>query len=365
MAFTFVQTKDNAQLTTSTTNVVTPTNPLTAGNLVIINIRLSTVGITVNSVTDSKGNTYALATTASSLGGAALNQYQYYGVQITGGATSVTVTLSSSATSRVIVDEFSGNASTNASVFDKATSTTSSAGSATSATLSPPLTPTNSGELIAVGLMLNNNITSLTAGTNYVIANSNELNFGTEYRLSSTTSETAPISWTTSVPWTEVAGAYIPSTLVTTTSTSSSTSTTNSTSSTSSSTSQSTTSQSTSTSFSSSSTSTSLSVSSISSSTSFSTTQSFTTSISSTSTSSTSTSLSTTTTLIDNTQPVGLIHAQVLNGGPIGVQTTLVDDPVALVDDPKALVGSQTTPISVLITSASSNAPKGFICARR
>lgn len=67
----------------------------------------------------------------------------------------------------------------------------------------------------------------------------------------------------------------------------------------------------------------------------------------------------------DETQPVGNIKPQVLTSNPIGVQTTLVDDPVALVDDPNALVGSQTTPIPVLVVSASGNNPDGKIIRRR
>lgn len=67
----------------------------------------------------------------------------------------------------------------------------------------------------------------------------------------------------------------------------------------------------------------------------------------------------------DPTQPIGKINPQVLNGGPIGVQTTLVDDPIALVDDPHALIGSQSTQIPVIRVSASDNAPVGSINPRR
>lgn len=68
---------------------------------------------------------------------------------------------------------------------------------------------------------------------------------------------------------------------------------------------------------------------------------------------------------MDKTQPIGDIKPQILSSSPIGIQNTLVDDPVALVDDPKALVGSQTTQIPFLRTSTDSNAPTASIKKRR
>lgn len=210
MAFAFVQTKDNAQLTSAITNVITPSSAITAGNLVVVNVRLSTGGLNINSVTDNKGNTYAQAATSTLLGSTTANQYQYYGVQITGGATTVTVTLNISGTSRAVMDEYSGGASTNASVFDKSSIRVSST-MATSATVTS-FSPTSAGELIVAGLMLSTAVTAITAGAGYIIANNVETTIGTQYNLSSSTTETAPISWTSTSTWTELAGAYIPAT---------------------------------------------------------------------------------------------------------------------------------------------------------
>lgn len=205
MAFAFVQTAGNAMLTNSTTNVVTPTVPLTAGNLVVLNIRLP-IGTTVTSVTDNASvpNTYLVAAGPLSYTGIA---YQIYGVQITGGATTVTTTISSSTTSRVVLDEFSGGASTNATVFDKSSTGTSGGASQLSASVTS-FSPIAAGELISAGIFLTTAVTAITAGTGYVIANNVQTTIGTEYRLSSTTTETAPISWTTSSIWGEIAGAY-------------------------------------------------------------------------------------------------------------------------------------------------------------
>lgn len=206
MAFAFVQTKDNNQSTSSSTNIITPTSPLTAGNLVVVHLRLVSSGLTISSVTDSKGNVYAQANSIAFSTGS-LN-YQYYGVQVIGGATSVTVNLSSSGTSKAVIDEYSGGAATNATVFDK-----SSTGSNTVSTTSASVTsfsPISSGELVVAGLMTFSNVTSITAGTSYTIANNIETSIGTQYLLSATTTETAPISWTTSSAWVEIASAYIP-----------------------------------------------------------------------------------------------------------------------------------------------------------
>jgi hypothetical protein len=69
--------------------------------------------------------------------------------------------------------------------------------------------------------------------------------------------------------------------------------------------------------------------------------------------------------MIDDTKPTGFIVPQILTNSPIGVQTTLVNDPIALVNDPIALVGGQTTQIRTLRISTSGNAPTGFIVPRR
>lgn len=65
--------------------------------------------------------------------------------------------------------------------------------------------------------------------------------------------------------------------------------------------------------------------------------------------------------MTDITQPIGNIKPMSQNGYPIPVNTTLVDDPVALVDDPNVLVGSQITATPAMRTTVSANAPVGAI----
>lgn len=209
MAFAFVQTKHAVVSSgVSNDNVVTPDSPLTQGNLAVINIRLIDEAITVSSIVDSAGNTYALAAGPIDNDNASVRAYQYYGVQQVGGATSVTVTFSGSLpASRVTVDEFSGNANSNAAVFDTASSADDVA-SGTSASV-PSFSPAAAGELIVAGLAVPNSISSVAAGTNYTLAQVQTVAV-TQYRLSGGASETAPISWTTSVRWNEIAAAYKP-----------------------------------------------------------------------------------------------------------------------------------------------------------
>lgn len=102
------------------------------------------------------------------------------------------------------VSKFSGGMGTNATVFDQAASNT---GTSTVAALT--LNPATAGELIAACTSFNASVSGITPGADYLLSNST-IGQGTEYRQVSTTSETAPLSWTNSVQWVEIAGAYIP-----------------------------------------------------------------------------------------------------------------------------------------------------------
>lgn len=206
MAFSFVQTQHNLQSPAALTNVTTPVTPYTQGSLVILTIRIITTSNVVSSITDTAGNTYALAAgpvdTATPM-----RMWQYYGVQVTGGATSITVTFDGSITSRVVADEFIGGRPTNTTVFDASSTGLSSGGQNASAVTAFP--PTMRGELVAAGLGFGSGATAITAGAGYVMANNTQTVIASMYRLASSQSETAPATWTTSNAYTEVAGAYI------------------------------------------------------------------------------------------------------------------------------------------------------------
>lgn len=182
--------------------------PTVINNLLVVNVKLGTanVGRHVTSITDNVGNTYLKAIGNIGNPNGTFGIEQWYGVQTTGGATSITINLDGADSIRVQIDESSGGQTTNAAVFDKATSSAGGGIAGTSGSVS--LSPTAAGELIAVGVALTSGGT-FTAGSNYVIGSQNT-NGASQYRLNGTTSETAPITWQNSALWIEVAGAYIP-----------------------------------------------------------------------------------------------------------------------------------------------------------
>lgn len=208
MGFLFVQTKQNSSGGTSSL-VITLDAPATANNVLVVNIKILNGSVTVTSVTDnaSSPNTYANAVGPIDNG---IRTYQYYGVQVTGGATTVTVNLSGSIAVRVDVDEFNGGALTNAAIFDNSSSGN---GTGTSATVTS-FNIARVGALISASVSPVSTITTPVAGANYTLGQ-NQANLPSQYRLSSSTSETAPISWTNSSQWAEVAASYLPLTTTT------------------------------------------------------------------------------------------------------------------------------------------------------
>lgn len=173
------------------------------GALVVVSLKF-TSSVTGVSVTDSAGNTYLKAFGPSS-NGTANTVYQFYGVATSGGSTTVTPSWTSSAALRVTVEQFSGGMSSNATVFDT-TISTSAFGTGTSSAAS--IAPTAAGELIVASIGLASGAASITVGSGYSFGTS-QISLTTEYKLSGTTSETAPLSWTNSLTWAEIAAAYI------------------------------------------------------------------------------------------------------------------------------------------------------------
>jgi hypothetical protein len=187
-----------------TTVTVTMDNALALNSLAVIHIK-SLSDLTSLAVTDNASvpNTYSLAAGPYT---ANFHNYQYYGVQTTAGATQITLTWTGTASVRLTVNEFSGGQITNARVFDKAA--TSNGSGSTSITTTDSFSPSTAGELIAVAIP-GNNITGSTPGAGYTAGTSSSNSQVVMYRLSSTTSETAPITLTGgTMVYDEIAGAY-------------------------------------------------------------------------------------------------------------------------------------------------------------
>jgi hypothetical protein len=198
--FSFVQTATAS--TGGSTTVPLTVAAVGAAHLLVITIKTANAPGTVT-VTDNSGGGHTYATTFTTTSGS-FGLYQIYGVNVTPGATLVTITFANPIAARVSVDEYAGNLATTASVFDIYQSSIGSGTSASTVSFSPAA----AGELIAASFATGSAKT-ITAGTNYAVA-SNGVTTPTAYRLSSSTSETAPISWTGVDTWAEIAAAFKP-----------------------------------------------------------------------------------------------------------------------------------------------------------
>lgn len=178
----------------------------TQGNLVVVHVYMRTGHTnTVTSVTDNAGNTYVIGAKFT----AQRSVYQAYGMQITGGATSVSVAFSSTGTYHVGADEYSGfvAGATNTDVFDER-STGTEVGTDGAVEVSPALTP-DTGELIVATVGNTTEGATWTAGSGYTLYNGSSNRLQSEYKLSSSTSETAPITESdTGAGLDEIAQAY-------------------------------------------------------------------------------------------------------------------------------------------------------------
>jgi hypothetical protein len=170
------------------------------GNLIVVHF-WGDANAVVTGVVDNVGNSYEIG--SGVIFTTQLAIYQIYGVQVTGGATSITVTYTNSG-GKVQVDEFSGGEPTNALIYDTRQSNT---GTGTNLSV-PTLTPAATGELM-VATGGSGSGRTWTAGTNYTLNNgTTALRLKGQYRLSSASTETAPMSIDLSVDWAEIAHAY-------------------------------------------------------------------------------------------------------------------------------------------------------------
>lgn len=174
----------------------TVTNNLVVATIVVASNR------TVNSVTDSAGNTYVIS--SGQISGTRKTFYAY-GVQTTGGSTTFTATAdAASASMKFNIDEFSGGLTTNGSVFDIA-------GEATGNSTSPSatVTPTQSGNLIVVSL--GHNTGSYTVPSGFTIG-STQASCRMAYKLSGTTSESGTGTLSSSNTWAQATISFNPNT---------------------------------------------------------------------------------------------------------------------------------------------------------
>jgi hypothetical protein len=161
-------------------------------NLIVVSVTYSGVGIAVNTVTDSKGNTYAKITGPSNWNGNAWRGELWYAFNITGGAGAITVTVTLSGTpvlagglkfSQVYISEFSGIRSASNPLDIFAANQGSVPGPAGAAiTSGSGASPTNySNELVYASAVGSSTAENLGAGfTSASSANGNRVEFRTQ-----------------------------------------------------------------------------------------------------------------------------------------------------------------------------------------
>jgi hypothetical protein len=179
----FVQSKKDAS-----SGVVTFTNAVTTGNLVVVGLTIWNTTIPSNAITDNKGNTYTKVAEAIQPGTtdhAAL----FYAKNVTGGSS---FTVTSSVGGTISVHEYSGISTT--SPFDKAASSTG-----TSATVSSGTVTTTLASELYVGVMWSEGSASSTAGGGYTLREQEINNVANERQA--TEDQVISVATTTKALW--------------------------------------------------------------------------------------------------------------------------------------------------------------------
>ena len=140
--------------TTSTTVAVTFGSNVTAGNLIALFVVFNSGANIIDTVADSLGNTYVLADTA--VGFAGDSHATYYAKNITGGACTVTVTLTASVGYRSLVVHEASGLDTTAPLDQHVINTQTTPGTGANAVTSGSVTTTTDGQYIFGATHVNN-----------------------------------------------------------------------------------------------------------------------------------------------------------------------------------------------------------------
>ncbi|AMV27367.1 hypothetical protein VT84_23410 [Gemmata sp. SH-PL17] len=197
MSIANVQSANNATGSGASLNITV--SALTAGNVIVVGARIANEALGVTPSATGVTFTTLLGPTNHSSAGVNVRAYLWLGVVNTGGATTVTLTLSSSSdTIHGWVSEFSGVATSSA--LDQ-TATAESVSAGTSGNISAPVTTTQADELLVANYALNGSATA-TPGSGYTnIVGGARAALG-EYRIVSATGNyDCPFSWSSSFNW--------------------------------------------------------------------------------------------------------------------------------------------------------------------
>ncbi|AMV26116.1 hypothetical protein VT84_17085 [Gemmata sp. SH-PL17] len=199
MGIANVQNASNS--TGSGASLVVTVAALTAGNVIIVSGRIANEGLTLTP--SATGVTFSTLVGPTNHSGAPnIRAYLWLGVVNTGGATSVTLTLSSSTDAiNCWVSEFSGVDTV--SPLDQSTTAQSSA-TGTSGNITGTVTTTQADELLIAHYALSGASAGSSPGSGYttiIASGGNRASLG-EYRIVAATGNyDCPFSWTTSRDW--------------------------------------------------------------------------------------------------------------------------------------------------------------------
>lgn len=216
MAHTKVQTSSLVNKDYPNSSGVINLSSTTVNNLVVVHVNLGCFASarTITSVTDNVGNTYEIGDFVNNNGASSLGRlYQVYGIQTTGGATQITVTLDSDDGFQMYADEYSGFGSSpsNSKVFvTRSSGTDAPSGVTVNTSVSPAMNASSKLVVATVGQVPGSGNT-FSAGTGYTASLAGTEWVSGEYKLSGTSSETAPGVYTTfggGVAWVEIATVY-------------------------------------------------------------------------------------------------------------------------------------------------------------
>jgi hypothetical protein len=186
---------------TSATPVITMAGT-GVSNVVVVGCRITDQVATLDSVTDDAANDYAVI---GPLDYSTFRMYVVYGVQAIS-AVNVAMTFSQSTTGRCNADEYSGGAPSNSAIFDTSTTGTGTGTSLAASTL----TAVTHGELILALGGRQTGAATFTAGSGFSSGWTMTGQLVMEYKLAGPTSETGPMTISTSQVWGEILVAFRP-----------------------------------------------------------------------------------------------------------------------------------------------------------
>ena len=179
---------------TGTSTTLAFTSDVTAGGMLAVAVRTGSATAQTYTVSDTLGNTYTEA-----FNGAVQSDHTvalHYTRSSTGGANTITITQTSSATIRLIIMEFSGVAAT---AYADGTPAVTDSTASTTATSPSITTSFDNSMILGVFTVVNGN--TMTEGSGYTKIDEVDVKLATEYKLMTTAGATTATMTFASDAW--------------------------------------------------------------------------------------------------------------------------------------------------------------------